>query len=245
LNRFAARLAYPGYSSFRAHWQQQLQASMEPLDKLQQQRTAPAAHQQRLHEALLAGSAQVQAAAALLAPDTIDAIAALLAQARRIAVLGCDVSAYLAGYGVSYASLFHSDVQAISSLGGASEAQRRVMALTPQDVLLALSLPRYSILTVELCAQASEQGVPVIVLADSPTSPVIAHARHALIAPAQHPMLPASALGLVGLIECLCMLLAAANLRTHEQLLCMTQGTARFHTDALPRATRAARKRRS
>ena len=234
MNRFAASLEYDGYSSLRAHWQQvlQRQTTPGPLDKLQAQRSAPTPSQQRLHTALQTGATQLQTAAELLEPGALQAIVELLTGARRIAVLGSDVTAYLAGYFVSYAGLFHPAVEAINGLGGVTEAQRRIMTLTDQDLLLALSLPRYSSLTVELCAQASEAGVPVLALTDSPQAPMLAHARHALIAPAQHPMLPASGVGLLGLLECLCMLLATHSTRSRDELARIAQAGARFHQDA-------------
>lgn len=240
MNRFASSLGYAGYSSFRAHWQQLLQApaAFAPLDKLQQQRATPTPAAQRLHTALHAGSAQLQAAAALLDPQALQAITQQLVQAQHVAVLGSDVSAYLAGYFVSYASLFRGHVDNISSLGGASEAQRRVLALTPDDVLIAMSLPRYSELTVDLCALAHERGVPVIAITDSPAAPIAAFAQHLLIAPAQHPMLPASGVVMMGLLEGLCTMLAAASPRSPDEMLRLSQGAARFHIDTAARAGR-------
>ena len=234
MNRFASNLGYGGYSSFRAHWQQLLQAPsmLAPLDKLQQQRSTAAPLDQRFQTALHAGAAQLQTAAALLAPATLDAAAQLLTQARHIAVLGSDVSAYLAGYLVSYASLFRNQVDNLSSLGGASEAQRRVLALGKDDVLVALSLPRYSELTVNLCALAHERGVPVIALTDQPNAPIAPYAQHLLLAPTQHPMLPASGVAALGLLEGLCTMLAAASPRSPDEMLRLSQGAARFHMDS-------------
>ncbi len=238
MNRYARALGYPGYSALRKDWQQVLHGAAPPVDKLQQQRTQATQPAQRLQAALEDGVEQLRSAAALLHADTPQQVAQLLAQAPRVGVLGSDVSAYLASYFVSYASLFRGGVDAISGLGGAGEAQRRVLALQQGDLLLAISLPRYSTLTVELCALARERGVWVVAITDSPASPVAPHAHHVLLAPSQHAVLPAGGMGVLGLLEGLCALIAAQSPRSREELLELALGASRFHTDALPRRPR-------
>lgn len=239
MNRFARALAYDSYSAFRRDWQQQVSGGVPPIDKLEQQRAQAAPARVRMHGVLGEAARQLRSADSLLDDAQLDAIARQLASAARIGVLGSDVSAYLAAYFVSYASVFRDGVEAISALGGASEAQRRVLALGPGDVLLALSLPRYSALTVELAALAHAGGATVIALTDSPASPVLAHAHHRLIAPAQHAVLPASSVGVLALLEGLCTLLAAQNHRSRDELLRRSRGASRFHIDPLPRRPRA------
>lgn len=238
MNRYARALGYPGYSALRKDWQQVLHGAAPPVDKLQQQRTQATQPAQRLQAALEDGVEQLRSAAALLQADTLPQVAQLLTQAPCVGVLGSDVSAYLASYFVSYASLFRGGVEAISGLGGAGEAHRRVLALQPGDMLLAISLPRYSTLTVELCALARERGVRVVAITDSPASPVAPHAHHVLLAPSQHAVLPAGGVGALGLLEGLCALIAAESPRSHEELLELALGASRFHTDALPRRPR-------
>lgn len=239
MNRFARALDYAGYSALREDWQQVLRGAAPSVDKLHKERAQPTEPVHHMHTALQGGAEQVRAAAALLDAARLAAVAQLLTQAPRIGVLGSDVSAYLAGYFVSYASLFRPGVEAISGLGGASEAQRRILALAPGDVLLAISLPRYSTLTVDLCALAQERGLSVVALTDSPAAPVTAHAHHTLLAPSQHTVLPASGMGVIGLLEGLCALIAAQSPRSHEELLNLALSAAHFHINTLPKRPRS------
>lgn len=234
MNRYARALGYPGYSALRKDWQQVLHGATPSVDKLQQQRSQATQPLQRMQSALLDGAERMRSTVALLNADTLHAVAQLLVQAPRLGVLGSDVSAYLASYFVSYASLFRAGVEPIASLGGASEAQRRVLALQPGDVLLALSLPRYSTLTVDLCALARERQLTVVAITDSPRSPVVPHAHHVLLAPSQQSVLPVSSTGVLGLLEGLCTLLAADSPRSREELLALALGASRYHVDALP-----------
>ena len=145
-----------------------MQTGRTPLDKLEQVRTTPRTALQRVQSTLHSGAEQAQTAATLLSTDALDAAAACLTNARHIAVLGSDVSAYLAGYFASYAGLFRPRVESLTLAGGASESQRKLMMLGPDDALLAISLPRYSRQTLELCALAHDRGIPVIAITQRP-----------------------------------------------------------------------------
>ncbi|MCZ2135534.1 MAG: MurR/RpiR family transcriptional regulator [Burkholderiales bacterium] len=229
MNRLARALGYPSYSAFRADWQQLLRGGVPPIEPLLRQRERSATARERVQATLSGGGEHLRAADALLDEATLARVGTRLVGARRIAVLGGDVSAYLAGYFASYASLFRDGVDAISGLGGASEAERRVLALGPEDVLLAVSLPRYSALTVELAALARAREVHVIALTDGPAAPIVEHAHESLLAPSQPGMLPASAVGAIALLEGLCAVLAAHSPRSRDELLARSQRAARFH----------------
>ena len=85
--------------------------------------------------------------------------------------------------------------------GGNENAAYRLAAITDQDVLLAISLPRYSIDTLQLSRFASERGATVLAITDSPASPLSSIARHVLFAPADHPVLTSSSIAVLALIE--------------------------------------------
>jgi DNA-binding MurR/RpiR family transcriptional regulator len=56
-------------------------------------------------------------------------------------------------------------------------------ALTAQDVLIAISFPRYALRTVEMAAAAQEGGAKVIAITNSVLSPLAAHAHVVLTCP--------------------------------------------------------------
>jgi len=87
---------------------------------------------------------------------------------------------------------FCADATAISMEGGNENAAYRLAAITDQDVLLAISLPRYSLDTLQLARFANARGAPVLAITDSPASPLTAIAEHGLFAPADHPVLTSS-----------------------------------------------------
>lgn len=87
------------------------------------------------------------------------------------------MSGYLGGYFASYLSLFRADVQNLAQGGGPGEPFRRLLDLGGEDLLLLLSLPRYSTLTLELADFAAKRGVPVAAITDSPGAPIASRAR--------------------------------------------------------------------
>ncbi len=124
-----------------------------------------------------------------------------LIQARKIYILGFGNSVYLAGLAASTLMPFCADATAISMEGGNENAAYRLAAITRDDVLLAISLPRYSLDTLQLSRFAHERGATVLAITDSPASPLTHVARHVLFAPADHPVLTSSYIAVLALIE--------------------------------------------
>lgn len=84
---------------------------------------------------------------------------------------------------------------------GNENAAYRLAAITHQDVLLAISLPRYSLDTLQLARFAKERGATVLAITDSPASPLSNIAKYVLFAPADHPVLTSSNIAVLALIE--------------------------------------------
>jgi DNA-binding MurR/RpiR family transcriptional regulator len=124
-----------------------------------------------------------------------------LTQARKIYILGFGNSVYFAGLAASTLMPFCADATAISMEGGNENAAYRLAAITDQDVLLAISLPRYSLDTLQLARFANERGASVLAITDSPASPLTSIAEHVLFAPADHPVLTSSNIAVLALIE--------------------------------------------
>ena len=81
------------------------------------------------------------------------------------------VAAYIA-YTLSHAE---SRTQLLDGIGGMLTEEAQFMC--DKDVLVAISYSEYARETVEVVSLASQQGVPVIVISDSPLSPIVPAAR--------------------------------------------------------------------
>ncbi len=113
------------------------------------------------------------------------------------------VAVYILRHPLKAATLvpFCADACVISMEGGNENAAYRLAAITDQDVLRAIALPRYSQDTLQLSRFAQERGATVLAITDSPASPLAPIARHVLFAPADHPVLTSSNIAVLALIE--------------------------------------------
>ncbi len=230
-NRFVRAMGYASYAAFREHWQHELMAGEAPgaLARLRAQADDGAGPV--LRGALRQGQQSLQRAQTDLDDEQAQGLLDAVRRAPRVAVFGAEVSAYMAGYFVNYLSLFRGDVEGLAGLGGATEPYRRLLAYDERDLLLVLSLPRYSKLTLELCEFAAARGIPVAAITDRPAAPVVRLARHVLYAPAGDSLLPASSLSMLALLEGLCSAVGARSPRLVRELPQLSHTIAAHYVD--------------
>ncbi|ALS62813.1 MurR/RpiR family transcriptional regulator [Pandoraea norimbergensis] len=172
VNRFARALGFDGYPQCRAAMVRGFEATLAPIESL------------RTSKAQMSASADVMAASLAQAMENLDwtrrtldastcerAVETIL-QARRIHVLGLGASGYLAGLLHHGLDPYCENVQAVVGAGGSTHAARQLFKLREGDLVIALGFPRYVTDTITLCRRLRGRGVPLLVLTDSPTSPL-------------------------------------------------------------------------
>lgn len=178
LVRFAQTLGFSGFSDlqeiFRARLRERWPDYGERLKRLE------ARVQSGGSLALLDGFAEAaMASLARLREDAgaadIDAVATILADSRRIGLLGqrrvFAVTSYLA-YACSKLGI---ETQLLDNRGGMLAEEARFLG--SDDALLAVSFTPYTPETVEVATAVAERGVPVVAITDSPFSPLTRCAR--------------------------------------------------------------------
>jgi DNA-binding MurR/RpiR family transcriptional regulator len=144
--------------------------------------------------------ANMDAALEQLAHTDLDAIATVLTGAARIFILGEGAAAsvglilqkYLNQLAI-YSELIISEVEAAISL-------RRC---TERDALVVIANAVTFRASVTMSTFARERGATVIAVVGNPISPLLAHADHAIVAPAQSATLLYSVYAAVGVVELL------------------------------------------
>ncbi|MFK8328393.1 MurR/RpiR family transcriptional regulator [Pseudomonas sp. BJa5] len=222
VNRLAKALDLGGYSGMKAELVATLQQMVSPVDKLRNELALRPDGDFGLHEQIQSASSNLATTASINPAETFEAFVSSLIAARKVYVLGFGNSAYMAGLAASTLVPFCADAHAISMEGGNENAAYRLAAITDQDVLLAIALPRYSQDTLQLSRFAHERGALVLAITDSPASPLAPIARHVLFAPADHPVLTSSNIAVLALIEGL---VAAAMARNKEAVKLATELT--------------------
>lgn len=201
VNRLAKALDVGGYSGMKAELVATLQQMVSPVDKLRNELAQRPSGDFGLHEQIQSASSNLATTGSNNQAETFDAFVSSLINARKVYVLGFGNSVYLAGLAAATLVPFCNDACAISMEGGNENAAYRLAAITDQDVLLAIALPRYSQDTLQLSRFAHERNATVLAITDSPASPLAPIARHVLFAPADHPVLTSSNIAVLALIE--------------------------------------------
>lgn len=199
VNRFSKAAGFKGFGELKAHLGVEMQSAMEPVLKLGRARQEPELTE--MAEAVRGAGEAPQ----------IATVAAWIIKARRVWFLGLGASSHLAGYAVHTLMPFVEAIETVAGEGGTEEVARRLMRCGKGDVLIALSLPRYSKDTVHLVRFARDRGASIVVITDDQASPLSAIAHILLLAPAAHGVLPSSAIATMAVIEALASGVMAQN----------------------------------
>lgn len=101
--------------------------------------------------------------------------------ARHIYIVGLRSAAALARFLTFNFRMMFDNVRVIEGTSG-SEMFEQVLDIGPEDVMIAISFPRYSKRTVRLVEYAYSTGADVVALTDSPESPLAANCNQLLTA---------------------------------------------------------------
>ena len=104
-----------------------------------------------------------------------------IVSARNIYILGVRSSASLADFLTFNFRMIFDNVRAVEGTTG-TEIFEQILDIGPEDVLIAISFPRYSTRTVRAVEYAKRAGADVVAITDSATSPLAAGADQLLTA---------------------------------------------------------------
>ena len=113
--------------------------------------------------------------------DVFEMAISMLLKAHRIYVVGFRGCAPLTSYLGYHLGYMFEDVRVIST-GNASEVFERLIHISKKDVIIGISFPRYSVLTLKALEYANSLSAGVITLSDSVNAPVNLYSSCNLIA---------------------------------------------------------------
>ena len=113
--------------------------------------------------------------------NAFDCAVRKIASARRIYVIGLRSASLIAGFLARNFSMIFDSVVLIQSTSG-SEVFENIMQIGPEDVLIAVSFPRYSKRVIKAVEFASKAGANVISITDRDASPIAEYADQLLVA---------------------------------------------------------------
>jgi DNA-binding MurR/RpiR family transcriptional regulator len=211
VSRFARDLGFKNYAAMRGAVAETLQSVLQPVEKLRSTIARRAGAASPALESLGYAEAALTATSRALAGAQLDRIGAGLTKARTVYVLGFGLSSFLAGALAMHLQPFCRHVVEVAASGGTEVAASHLATITSKDVLVVISLPRYTLDVVPLTRFARDSGATVVSITDSPASPLAELGHHVLYAHSAHPVLPSSGSSTLAVIEALAVSLMTSN----------------------------------
>ncbi|WP_186421286.1 MurR/RpiR family transcriptional regulator [Bosea sp. CS1GBMeth4] len=193
VTRFVRALGYRNYGDFRTALSTALKVALAPVEGLAGARAAAGSVFATMAATLKSEAANLEEAIATLEEETVNRAIAVLLKARRIFIVGSGASHYVGAFLEDGLALYlDTDVVFASSRGGPERAVRHMLSAGPEDIVVAISLPRYSRATLELARFSKKRGAVLLAITDGPASPLVPLADMTLFAPARNSFLPNS-----------------------------------------------------
>ena len=177
--RFAAELGYSGYPAMQKALQEIIRGKLTSVQRIQ------ASQDQMTGNDILATVMQRDMDSLRTAIEQVDRgqfeqMVDKLLKAQHIYLLGMRSSSFLTGYLNFYFRLIFKNVTLVQN-AVAGETFEQLVQVQPGDVLLAISFPRYSKMTVNAVQYAREKGADVVAITDSTLAPLYPLASAALL----------------------------------------------------------------
>lgn len=227
ISRFARELGFGGFSEMRNGVAGLVQILMDPVAKLREQMQGGQfkgeAGGGRSLEMLTLSRRQIERIEAEASALTIERVAKALRSARHVHVMGFGLSAHVSALLVLGLQPFLGSVTAVVEYGGTEVAAGRLMTIGPEDLLIAITFPRYASDVVRLSQYAKDRGARLVAITDSPASPLMPIADDVLLAPSEHPVLSSSMVAAIALAETLVSAVMLSDPENVEKAARLTQ----------------------
>jgi DNA-binding MurR/RpiR family transcriptional regulator len=141
--------------------------------------------------------------------ETIDRAASAMQSCRYVYVLGLR-GAYAPAFLFHYTyQLFRDNSQLLDTRAGIFADQLRTIG--PEDCLLVVSFPPYTLLTIDAVEFAASAGAKIIAVTDSAVSPAATSAIHTIVTQSQSPSFYHSLTGAMAIVQALITLLVTKS----------------------------------
>ena len=178
--RFAVELGYDGYPDMQKAMQEMV------LNRLTSFQRIEVAHdrigdQDVVSMVLQSDIDKLQQTADMLDREDFRATVEAILHAKNIYILGARSVAPLASFLGYYLNFMFDNVHIVTS-SGASEVFEKTVGVRADDVVVAISFPRYSAATVKGAQYCRTTGATVVGITDNRLSPLGQHCDHILLA---------------------------------------------------------------
>jgi len=176
--RFAYMLGYDGYPKLQKALQEMLRNKLTSAQRAEIVSGLEASTV--LKTTLKADMENIRLTIEEADSETFEKVVDSILKARSIYILGLRSALPLVQFMGYYFNFIFGNVRVVTS--GVNDIFEQLIHIEPQDVLIAISFPRYARRTVEAIAFSKDKGAKIIAITDSLLSPLTIYADHTLLA---------------------------------------------------------------
>ena len=181
--RFASELGYDGYPSMQRALQEMIRSRLTSTQRIQAAGNLLDG-QDLLGAVLQSDIEKLREVVGEADRTAFDHVVERIMGARHIYILGVRSSSFVAGYLNFYMHLLFENVTLVQSTA-AGEILEQLFHIGSEDVMIAISFPRYSKVTMNTVKFARDRGAGIIAVTDNELSPVYQMSDAALLAPCE------------------------------------------------------------
>jgi len=207
--RFAVELGYDGYPEMQKSMQEMVMNRLTAVQRIGVANDR-IGNQDILMKVLHADAEKIRQTAETVNHEDFQIAVDCILKARRIYVIGVRSAAPLANFAGYYLNYMFQDVRVIT-VSGAGEMFENLVGITPEDVVVAFSFPRYSSATLNAAQYCREIGATVIGITNSMLSPLAQNSDYVLIAKSDMVSLVDSLVAPLSVVNALLVGLASAR----------------------------------
>lgn len=178
--RFSTELGYDGYPKLQKALQELIRIKLTAVQRIEVTNNR-IGDQDILRTVMMSDIEKLRLTLEDIKREDFDAVVDAILGAKKIYILGVRSSAALTSFLGFYFNLMFENVRLVHTTS-VSEMFEQILKVTPDDVVIGISFPRYSSRTVKALQYAHDRGAKVVAITDSMFSPLVSNATHCLIA---------------------------------------------------------------
>lgn len=178
--RFASELGFEGYPEFQRALREAVKMKLTTVQRVELTNSM-IGEGDLLSTVLNADSEKIRKTLSEIDPETFERAVDKIVGAKNLYIIGVRSSAFLAGFLNYNLRMILDNIHFIQTTSG-SEMFEQIINIDKDDVMVAISFPRYSKRIINAVEFAGQKGAQVIALTDGTSSPIAAYANELLLA---------------------------------------------------------------
>lgn len=210
--RFASTMGFEGYPEFQQALRETIKGKLTTPQRIEVS-LSQISNDEIIDRVLTKDIDMIKDSLANISREDFKKATETINSAKKIYIIGVRSSASLASFMYFYFKMIFTNVRLISS-NSESEMFEEIIKISPDDVCIALSFPRYSKQVYNVLSFARDKGAKIVAITDNENAPIASLADHVLIAKSEMTSFMDSLVAPLSIINAL--MLSVARQRSDE-----------------------------